>query len=66
MVAQSKNGSGKTGAFTVGSVMRVDPKLLKPQVLCIVHIRELAAQITDVYTKLTKFTDIKVSDLVAT
>jgi len=28
LIAQSKNGSGKT-AFTIGSVLRVDPKLPK-------------------------------------
>jgi superfamily II DNA/RNA helicase len=27
LIAQSKNGSGKTGAFAIGSVMRVDPAL---------------------------------------
>ena len=46
--------------------MRVDPTIKKPQVICIVDIRELAAQICEVYQKLTKFTDIKVSDLTET
>ncbi len=27
LIAQSKNGSGKTGAFTIGSVLRIDPAL---------------------------------------
>jgi superfamily II DNA/RNA helicase len=62
LIAQSNYGSGKTGAFTIGSVLRVEPKILKPQVLCIVHFRELAIQITEVYRKITKFTDIKVAD----
>ena len=26
LIAQAKNGAGKTGAFTIGSVLRVDPK----------------------------------------
>jgi ATP-dependent RNA helicase DDX19/DBP5 len=43
LIAQSKNGSGKTGAFTIGSVLRVDPKIPKPQVLCICHVRELSS-----------------------
>ncbi len=30
--------------------------------ICIVHFRELAIQITEVYRKITKFTDIKVAD----
>jgi len=43
LIAQSKNGSGKTGAFAIGSVLRVDPKIPKTQVLVICHIRELSA-----------------------
>ena len=27
LIAQSRNGSGKTGAFAIGSVLRVDPAL---------------------------------------
>ena len=26
LIGQSKNGSGKTGAFTIGSLLRVDTK----------------------------------------
>ena len=29
LIAQSKNGSGKTGAFTIGTLLRVDPKVKK-------------------------------------
>jgi superfamily II DNA/RNA helicase len=43
LVAQSKNGSGKTGAFTIGTVLRVDPKIQKTQVLVVCHIRELCS-----------------------
>ena len=46
--------------------MRVDPTIKKPQVICIVDDAYLAASITEVYTKLTKFTDIKVSNLTET
>lgn len=62
LIAQSKNGSGKTGAFTIGTVLRVDPKVQKTQVLVVCHIRELSQQIADVYEKITKFTDITVSN----
>ena len=41
----------------------MDPTIKKPQVICIVDDGYLAAHITEVYTKLTIFTDIKVSDL---
>jgi len=30
LIAQSKNGSGKTGAFSIGSVLRIDPAIQKP------------------------------------
>jgi superfamily II DNA/RNA helicase len=62
IIAQSKNGSGKTGAFSIGSVLRVDPKIQKPQVLVLCHIRELCAQIADVYEKICKFSDITVTN----
>jgi len=55
---QSKNGTGKTGAFVVGSVLRVDETLPKTQVLVIAHTCELVAQITEVYQKLNKYTNI--------
>ena len=42
--------------------MRVDPKILKPQVLCVCHVRELSQQIAEVYEKITKFSDIQVSN----
>lgn len=66
LIAQSKNGTGKTGAFAIGSLLRVDPKILKPQVLVLTHVRELSQQIADVYFALTKNTDINVSNFTAT
>lgn len=66
LIAQSKNGTGKTGAFSVGSILRVDRKLLKPQVLVLAHVRELSQQIADVYCALTKGTDIQVSNFTVT
>ena len=42
LIARSKNGSGKTGAFAIGSVLRVNDKVKKPQVICLAHVRELA------------------------
>ena len=66
LIAQSKNGSGKTGAFSIGSLLRVDPKIQKPQVLCVCHVRELSSQIAEVYEKITKFSDITVTNFTAT
>ena len=66
LIAQSKNGSGKTGAFSVGSVLRIDPAVIKPQVLVVAHVRELSSQIANVYTKLCKYTDINVTNFTIT
>jgi superfamily II DNA/RNA helicase len=66
VIAQSKNGSGKTGAFTIGSVLRVDPADKKPQVICICHTRELSNQIAAVYEKLIKGTDITLQNMTVT
>lgn len=41
LVAQARNGSGKTGAFTIGSTLRVNREDTTVQVLCIVNVREL-------------------------
>jgi superfamily II DNA/RNA helicase len=49
LIAQSKNGSGKTGAFSIGSMLRVDRNIPKTQVLTICHVRELCLQTADVY-----------------
>lgn len=65
IIAQSKNGSGKTGAFSIGSSLRVDPTIQKPQIICIAHVRELSSQIAAVYEKVNKFTDVRVKDFTA-
>jgi len=44
ILAQARSGTGKTAAFSIGSLTRVDPKLKAPQVLILVHVRELALQ----------------------
>lgn len=47
-------------------MLRIDRKVLKPQVLVLAHVRELAQQIADVYSALTKNTDIQVSNFTVT
>lgn len=51
MLVSSKYGSGKTGAFVIGSLLRINPKINKTQVLVICHKRELANQTSEVYHK---------------
>jgi len=52
VLAQAQSGTGKTGAFSIGAMCRVDPALKKPQILVLVPTRELAQQIEYVATHL--------------
>lgn len=45
LIAQARNGSGKTTCFVLGMLSRVDPNLKMPQALCICPTRELAIQV---------------------
>ena len=49
VIAQSKNGSGKTGAFAVAAALRVDRKNPNVQVIVLGHTRELVNQIYTVF-----------------
>ncbi len=46
IIAQSRSGTGKTGAFSIGALSHVDPTKKDTQVLILSHTRELANQIT--------------------
>lgn len=50
ILAQAQSGTGKTGTFVIGSITKIDPTLMKPQVLVMVPTRELAQQIAKVAT----------------
>ena len=54
-MAQAQSGTGKTGAFCIGSLQVVDEELIKPQILMISPTRELALQTHEAvsYTHLT-------------
>lgn len=61
LLAQAKNGSGKTGSFGLGMLAAVDVRLQKPQAVCICPTRELAIQSTKVLQNLARFTDPPIS-----
>ncbi len=60
ILAQAQSGTGKTGTFVIGSLSHVDPSILKPQVLILVHTHELADQISKVATKIGSKMGLKV------
>ena len=56
---QAMNGSGKTGAFVVPALMKVDPSIPKVQVIIMANTRELIRQITQVIEVLSSETEIR-------
>lgn len=56
MIGQSRSGTGKTGAFSIAMLSRLDfSKPHQPQALCIVPTRELAFQIIGVIRTMGQF-----------
>lgn len=55
LIAQAQSGSGKTGAFVIGALMKINPNINKPQAVILANTRELASQIRDVTYQLGKF-----------
>ena len=62
LIAQSKNGSGKTGAFALGSILRIDEKDKRTQVIVFSHTREMVIQICAVYKQMTENTQICINN----
>ncbi|KAL0088580.1 P-loop containing nucleoside triphosphate hydrolase protein [Phycomyces blakesleeanus] len=58
MIGQSQSGTGKTAAFVLTILQRVDPSLPVTQAICLAPTRELARQIIDVVGTMSKFTSI--------
>lgn len=55
VVGQSQTGSGKTAAFSIPAIEKVDPTSKAVQVLILCPTRELATQVADEIYKLTAF-----------
>lgn len=55
LLGQSQTGSGKTAAFSIPAIERVDPGLHAPQVLILCPTRELAVQVAEEVAKLAAF-----------
>ncbi len=52
LIAQAPTGSGKTVAFALGLLQRLDPALVRPQALVLCPTRELADQVAKVIRRL--------------
>ena len=54
IIAQAQSGTGKTGAFTIGTLCRLDTTLEESQAIIMAPTRELASQIYDVFKNIGK------------
>ena len=60
MIAQALTGTGKTAAFGVPIVERIDTKVRRPQAVVLAPTRELAVQVTDQLSKIGHYRGIVV------
>ena len=60
LIAQAQSGTGKTGAFSIGTLCRIDESIQSIQSIILVPTRELADQVTKVITDLSSYTNITI------
>ena len=64
IIGQAQSGTGKTGAFTIGTLCNIDPKLNKIQSLILAPTHELADQIFTVIKELSNYLEINILKVV--
>ena len=60
VLGQAQSGTGKTGAFGIGSLARLDPSLKKVQLLVMAHTHELSNQIAQQLVALSTYMGVTV------
>jgi superfamily II DNA/RNA helicase len=60
VIAQSQSGTGKTGAFLIGALSRVDPNIKHPQVIIVANTRELSMQIQNVAKHISFYMNLNI------
>jgi ATP-dependent RNA helicase DeaD len=55
VIGQSQTGSGKTAAFALPAIEKVDPTIKAPQILILCPTRELAVQVAEEVARLAAF-----------
>src|SRR5262249_25577957 len=60
ILARAKNGTGKTGAYCIPCIERIDAQLTSVQAIIIVPTRELALQTSQICVELSKHLKLKV------
>ena len=57
IIAQAQSGTGKTGAFVIGSLCNIDPGIKGTQIIIVLPTHELVNQVYDVVTEISSYTD---------
>lgn len=61
LIYQAQAGTGKTAAFAIAMLSRVDPTKHYPQAVCIAHTIHLANQTMQVLKTMAQYTNIKIA-----
>lgn len=64
LIAQSQSGTGKTAAFVLAMLKRIDPNLKQTQAICLAPSRELARQMLDSIQEIARFLPITSAGIV--
>ena len=64
LIAQAQSGTGKTGAFLIGLLEKIDTSKKETQVLILAPTHELVHQIYEVALELSKYLEITIMEVV--
>ena len=64
IIAQAQSGTGKTGAFLISSLQKLDESVKETQILILCPTHELVHQIYEVAVELSSFLDISIMEVV--
>ena len=64
IIGQAQSGTGKTGAFSIGSLCRIDENSKSIQCLILVPTRELADQVYKVINDISSYTKINIIKMI--
>lgn len=60
VIGQAQSGTGKTGAFSIGMLNRVDPSVKSLQAIVLLPTRELALQVEDVVKGISTYMKVQI------
>ena len=64
LIAQAQSGTGKTGAFLIGTLEKIDASKKETQILILAPTHELVHQIYEVARELSKYLNISIMEVV--